>query len=74
MVGVALTSHLPRGFFMNWTGTQGGEGFEYHLLALALALPIVVGGGGAASVDGWLASKLEAPHTGNALAGRPVGA
>lgn len=72
MVGAAVTSHLPHGFFMNWTGAQGGEGFEYHLLALALALPIVVAGGGAASVDGWLASKLEAPRTGDALAGRPV--
>src|SRR5690348_443930 len=32
-VGMVHKGH----FFMNWTGTQGGEGFEYHLLALALA-------------------------------------
>ncbi|PYT60624.1 MAG: hypothetical protein DMG46_07050 [Acidobacteria bacterium] len=30
--------HLPDGFFMNWTGTQQGEGFEYHLLAIAIGL------------------------------------
>ena len=72
MVGAVMTAHLPHGFFMNWTGAQGGEGFEYHLLALALALPIVIAGGGAASVDGWLASKLEAPRTSDAPAGRPV--
>ena len=72
MGGAAVTSHLPHGFFMNWTGAQGGEGFEYHLLALAMALPIVVAGGGAASVDGWLTSKLAAPRRGDALAGRPV--
>lgn len=57
MVGATVTTHLQHGFFMNWTGTQGGEGFEFHLLALALALPIVTAGAGAASVDGWLASR-----------------
>lgn len=54
MIGAVVTTHLPYGFFMNWGGAQGGEGFEYHLLALALALPIVVAGGGAWSVDRWL--------------------
>lgn len=65
MVGAVLTVHLPNGFFMNWAGAQPGEGFEYHLLALALALPVIVKGGGAASVDGWLAGKLAtAPASG----------
>lgn len=53
MLGAVWFAHLPHGFFMNWTGAQGGEGFEYHLLALALALPLIVKGGGALSVDGW---------------------
>ena len=43
---------------MNWSGNQRGEGFEYHLLALALALLIMVRGAGAWSLDrvleGWL--------------------
>ena len=43
--------HLPNGFFMNWTGAQAGEGFEYHLLALALAAIVLVKGGGKGSVD-----------------------
>lgn len=43
--------HLPNGFFMNWTGAQAGEGFEYHLLALALAAIVIVKGGGKASID-----------------------
>lgn len=55
MIGAVVTSHLSNGFFMNWAGTQSGEGFEYHLLALALALPLVVAGGGAWSLDGLLA-------------------
>lgn len=56
MVGAVLTSHLQFGFFMNWTGAQAGEGFEYHLLALAIALAIVIKGSGALSVDRALTS------------------
>jgi putative oxidoreductase len=51
MVGAILTTHIPNGFFMNWTGTQAGEGFEYHLLAIGLALVVMIVGGGAASID-----------------------
>jgi putative oxidoreductase len=51
MVGAVLTSHLGNGFFMNWDGSRPGEGFEYHLLALALAIPLVISGGGRWSVD-----------------------
>jgi putative oxidoreductase len=36
---------------MNWSGAQKGEGFEYHLLAMALGIAILVAGGGAASID-----------------------
>jgi len=51
MLGAVLTTHLSVGFFMNWFGKQQGEGFEYHLLALALALPLVVRGAGAWALD-----------------------
>lgn len=54
MLGAILLVHAPSGFFMNWSGTQTGEGFEYHLLALGLSLPLVVKGGGACSLDTWL--------------------
>jgi putative oxidoreductase len=36
---------------MNWTGTQKGEGFEYHLLALAITAFLMIRGAGAFSVD-----------------------
>jgi putative oxidoreductase len=36
---------------MNWAGKQAGEGFEYHLLALGLAIPLIIYGGGKFSVD-----------------------
>ena len=60
MIGAVVTTHLPVGFFMNWAGAQRGEGFEYHLLALALALPLLVRGGGALALDGWLIGRLRA--------------
>jgi putative oxidoreductase len=43
--------HLPNGFFMNWYGNQKGEGFEYHLLAIAIAVTLLVRGAGALSAD-----------------------
>jgi len=54
----AITTHVPNGFFMNWSGAQAGEGFEFHLLALALAVPLAVRGGGRWSLDGALAARL----------------
>jgi putative oxidoreductase len=46
--------HAPNGLFMNWAGNQKGEGFEYHLLAIAIALVVVIKGSGALSVDHFL--------------------
>jgi putative oxidoreductase len=58
MLVAILMVHAGQGFFMNWTGTQHGEGYEYHLLALGLALIVVVRGGGAYSLDRmWMAKK-----------------
>jgi putative oxidoreductase len=54
LVAVFLV-HVHVGFFMNWTGAQKGEGYEYHLLAAAIALAIVISGAGALSVDAALA-------------------
>ena len=43
--------HLRNGVFMNWYGTQKGEGYEYHLLTIAFCIVIMVKGAGALSVD-----------------------
>jgi putative oxidoreductase len=59
MVVAILTVHLPNGFFMNWFGNQKGEGYEYHLLAIGLALIVIIHGAGKASLDAVFASKLE---------------
>jgi len=57
MTGAIFTVHLKNGFFMNWTGNQAGEGFEYHLLAITLAVAVMITGGGKASVDLQLTRK-----------------
>jgi len=55
MAVAIFMGHAGNGFFMNWSGAQKGEGFEYHLLAIGLALVVLVAGGGKASIDGLLA-------------------
>lgn len=51
MLGAVFMVHLPHGFFMNWQGNQQGEGFEYHLLAIGMALAVIAQGSGRWSVD-----------------------
>lgn len=60
LVGAILMAHAGNGFFMNWSGKQAGEGFEYHLLGLALALIVLIYGGGKASLDAMIAPKAPA--------------
>ena len=43
--------HLPNGFFMNWSGQQKGEGIEFFILAIGIAIAIMIGGSGAYSID-----------------------
>lgn len=61
MAVAILTSHSTNGFFMNWYGNQKGEGFEYHLLAIGLALIVLVQGAGRASFDKAIAGRLGRP-------------
>ncbi len=58
VVAVALV-HLKNGFFMNWSGTAKGEGFEYHILVVAIGLALMIKGGGRWSVDGVIAKRLK---------------
>lgn len=57
MLGSILTVHRQQGFFMNWYGNQQGEGFEYHILAIGLAVALVLGGGGVWSLDAVIAGN-----------------
>lgn len=58
MTGAIFMSHAANGFFMNWSGKQGGEGFEYHLLAIALCIPLLISGGGLFSADSFITKRF----------------
>jgi putative oxidoreductase len=51
MLVAIMIEHRAFGFFMNWTGTQKGEGYEFHLLVLAIVAYLMIRGAGAFSVD-----------------------
>ena len=56
---VASQMHKANGFFMNWSGQQKGEGFEYHILAIAIAVALMIGGAGRFSVDRTLSNRAK---------------
>lgn len=63
MTVAVLTVHLGNGFFINWAGNQKGEGFEYHLLVIGLALIVLANGAGKVSADRFFTagSRTSAP-------------
>ncbi|MBL4889485.1 MAG: DoxX family protein [Candidatus Lindowbacteria bacterium] len=65
MLGAIGMIHGEHGFFMNWIGQQAGEGFEYHLLALGLALSVMVSGAGRLSIDALISDRLFNSEKGN---------
>lgn len=63
---VAASTHVEVGFFMNWFGqyASGSEGYEYHLLAMALSGVVMIAGSGAWSLDGWLINHARSTGSG----------
>ena len=57
MVVAVVRVHAVNGFFVNWFGNQKSEGFEFHLLAIGLALIVMIYGAGKPSLDAQLARK-----------------
>lgn len=51
MLGAFFVDHIHHGFYMNWFGTQKGEGFEFDILFIAIAGVLAVNGSGAWSLD-----------------------
>jgi putative oxidoreductase len=78
MVVAIVTVHAANGFFMNWSGNQKGEGFEYHLLTIGLAVGVILAGAGKWSIDSVLSRWFEStptptsnPKTATASVGSP---
>jgi len=60
MVGAISIAHWQHGFFMNWFGNQEGQGYEYHLLVIAISAALIIMGAGKWSVDQEIAKRLPA--------------
>ncbi len=58
MVGAIVKVHLVNGFFMNWYGKQAGEGYEYHLLVIAMCVVLLITGPGRYAVQAALPGAL----------------
>ena len=50
-MGIIFTTHWEHGFFMNWFGNQAGEGYEYALLIIGIAVAILINGSGKYALD-----------------------
>lgn len=57
LVALFLGGHIQNGFFMNWETTRPGEGFEYHILGIGIAIAIMIYGSGLFSVDRLMMKK-----------------
>ncbi|MDR7369964.1 DoxX family protein [Flavobacterium aquidurense] len=50
-LGMIITTHFKNGFFMNWFGTLKGEGYEYFILWIGMAIALFILGGGKYAID-----------------------
>ena len=58
MLGALGMVHVHNGFFMNWMGNQKGEGFEYFIPVIAIAVVLMLRGGGRWALDGIIAKRI----------------
>jgi putative oxidoreductase len=68
MLVAVVMVHAQYGWFMNWFGNQKGEGFEYHLLAIGIAIVLIIRGGGKWAADRVIENWLGAPVSSRASA------
>jgi len=68
MLVAVVMVHAQYGWFMNWFGNQKGEGFEYHLLAIGIAIVLMMRGGGKWAADTIIENWLGAPVSSRASA------
>jgi putative oxidoreductase len=58
MLGAVGMAHAQNGFFMNWMGNQKGEGIEYFIPVIAIALVLMIKGGGRWALDRIIAERI----------------
>lgn len=57
IIGAFFVDHISNGFFMNWLGNQKGEGYEFDILFIAMAVVLTIKGSGKFSVDRLLSKQ-----------------
>ena len=57
-IGIIISTQLEHGFFMNWYGNQSGEGYEFSLLIIGIALAVLINGSGKYALDNELIKRL----------------
>ena len=57
IIGAFFQDHLPNGFYMNWFSNHKGEGFEFDILFVVIALVLSLKGSGALSIDSLITGK-----------------
>jgi putative oxidoreductase len=57
LTGIMFSAHLENGFFMNWFGSQKGEGCQFDILAIGIVITLCIEGGGKLSVDRWMSER-----------------
>lgn len=62
MVVAVVLVHLPFGFFMNWNSEKKGEGFEFQILVVAMAVAVMIGGAGPLSLDRLIEHRFAKNH------------
>ncbi|NJM25492.1 MAG: DoxX family protein [Bacteroidia bacterium] len=50
-IGIVMKVHLGNWFFMNWFNNHAGEGYEFFILWVGIAVALVILGGGRYSLD-----------------------
>ena len=58
MLAAIVMVHGRNGLFMDWFGARKNHGYEYHLLAIALVVVLIVKGSGAFSLDRLLLNSM----------------
>ncbi|GGH03216.1 DoxX family protein [Pedobacter zeae] len=58
-LGMIFKAHIQVGFFMNWSGTLQGEGYEYHFLVIGILLVLAIYGSGKIALDNELYKKIK---------------
>ena len=58
MLGAISMAHWQHGFFMDWYGNKEGQGVEYHLLVIGIAIALVITGAGKLSVDKFVEERI----------------